>query len=68
MALGPGRYDDVCTAARTMSGAEVAIVLILNGDRGSGFSIQGDEHALLGHLDVARLLEHVAATLRKDLG
>jgi len=65
--LGPGKYDDVCTTARQMAGAEVALVVIINGKQGSGFSMQGDAHALLGHLDVAELLEHVALTLRQDL-
>ena len=68
MTIGPGKYDDVCTLAREAAGAEVACVIILNGNKGSGFSMQGDEKAILGHLDVARLLEAVAATLRKDLG
>lgn len=64
--LGPGKYDDACTAARTMTNAEVALVIILNGDKGSGFSMQGDAAAQPTVEQVATLLEHVAAELRRD--
>lgn len=40
MAIGPGKYDDLCTEARTKAGAEGALLLIVNGARGSGFSAQ----------------------------
>ena len=66
--IGPGKYDDICTAARVLSGAEVALVVIINGDKGSGFSLQGDPRALITSGTVADLLEQVAAEIRRDLG
>lgn len=66
--IGPGKYGDACTAARVVANAEVAIVIILNGDKGSGFSVQGALHAApdLTVEKVAGLLETVAAEMRRD--
>lgn len=38
--IGPGKYDDLCTEVRTKAKAEGAIVLVFNGEKGSGFSCQ----------------------------
>jgi hypothetical protein len=40
MAIGPGKYDDVCTVARETANAEGCILVILDGSQGSGFSCQ----------------------------
>ena len=64
--IGPGKYDDACTAARVIANAEVAIVMILNGDKGSGFSIQGSLHTGLTVEGIAGFLEHIAAEMRRD--
>lgn len=40
MALGPGKYDQLCTDAREGAQAEGAILIVLNGQFGHGFSIQ----------------------------
>ena len=40
MATGPGKYDDLATHAWVASGADAVIVIVLNGDKGSGFSVQ----------------------------
>jgi hypothetical protein len=40
MALGPGKYDDLATHAREASAADAVIVIVVNGDKGSGFSVQ----------------------------
>lgn len=37
---GAGKYDDLCTYVREESQAEGAFVVILNGVKGSGFSVQ----------------------------
>ena len=39
---GPGKYDDICTVARERTDAQAAIVIIINGVLGSGFSLQSD--------------------------
>jgi hypothetical protein len=64
--IGLGKYDDACTAARVVANAEVAIVLILNGDKGSGFSVQGDVNAKLTVEQIAGFLEQIAAEMRRD--
>jgi hypothetical protein len=40
MALGSGKYDDLCTIARKSAEAEGALLIILNGRLGYGFSAQ----------------------------
>lgn len=40
MPVGPGKYDVECSAARESAGAIAAIVVIIGGNRGSGFSVQ----------------------------
>ena len=64
--IGPGKYDDACTAARVVANAEVAIVMIINGDKGSGFSVQGSLHTDLTVEQIAGFLEHIAAEMRRD--
>jgi hypothetical protein len=47
MALGPGKYDDLCTYVREQvgitneTGGGVAVIVI-GGNKGSGFSVQAD--------------------------
>lgn len=38
--IGPGKYDHLCALARETALAEGAIVIILRGEHGSGFSVQ----------------------------
>lgn len=38
--IGPGKYDQLCTSVRVQSQAKTAIILIINGNKGSGFSMQ----------------------------
>lgn len=40
MAWGPGRYDDLCTAVRDLTGAHSVVLCVIGGHRGSGFSAQ----------------------------
>lgn len=40
MAVGPGRYDDECTAARALTAAQVCMLIVIGGAKGSGFSVQ----------------------------
>jgi hypothetical protein len=40
MADGPGKYDDLCTHVRTTTKAAAAIVIVVNGTHGTGFSVQ----------------------------
>ena len=40
MALGPGKYDDLATHVREHAKARAAIVIVIGGEKGSGFSVQ----------------------------
>lgn len=42
MPIGPGKYDDICTYVREEAKAKGAIVLVFDGEKGSGFSCQAD--------------------------
>jgi hypothetical protein len=64
MALGAGKYNDLCTHVREQSDARVAIVIIVGGNKGSGFSCQGDDATVL--LKVPDMLEEMARLIRAD--
>ena len=40
--MGPGKYDSLATHCRMIAGARGVIVAIIDGERGSGFSVQAD--------------------------
>jgi hypothetical protein len=42
MALGPGKYDDLATSVRKTAKARGVIVIVIDGQLGSGFSVQAD--------------------------
>jgi hypothetical protein len=60
MPKGPGKYDDLCSLVRERSGGEV-IVIVIGGDKGSGFSFQGEEATLE---KLPKVLERVAELMR----
>lgn len=65
MPLGPGKYDDLCTEARQKAQAQGAILIILDGAHGSGFSCQAD---LVTTAKLPELLERLAADIRQSYG
>jgi hypothetical protein len=40
MPIGPGKYDDACTAARVATAAEAVVLIVVDGCHGHGFSVQ----------------------------
>lgn len=60
---GPGKYDDACTAAREATQADGVVLIVLNGHRGSGFSVQATSQ--LDPPVLADLLQSVVDGLRK---
>lgn len=58
MALGPGKYDEICTIVRRGTEAAGAAVIILKGEKGSGFSFQGpiDKETLVHFAGLLRLM------------
>jgi hypothetical protein len=60
---GPGKYDDLCTLVREQAQADAAIVIVFNGKRGSGFSVQ----APIGiALSLAETLSQIANDMRHE--
>lgn len=64
MALGKGRYDDLCTDAREKSKGRGAILIILEGEKGFGFSVQAGIQDLLVLPNILRI---VAGNIEEDL-
>lgn len=64
MAIGPGKYDDLCSYVRDKATARGAIVIVFDGNKGSGFSCQAD---LVATLQLPALLESVAQQMRADI-
>lgn len=62
MALGPGKYDDLCSYVREMAKAEGVAVVVLHGTSGSGFSVQGPAETTLV---LPRLLRLMADEIEK---
>jgi predicted ATP-grasp superfamily ATP-dependent carboligase len=65
MALGPGKYDDVATIVRELTDAAAVIVLVIEGNQGSGFSVQTTLPNLTAE-NLAKLLENMARQLREE--
>lgn len=65
MAIGPGKYDDLCSEVRQKSDADAAFIIVINGNKGSGFSCQ-----ILGHMNniinIANILEEMAKEIKSD--
>lgn len=64
MAIGAGKYDDLCTYVREQSESQGAIVIVLKGKYGHGFSIQASPALLIEMTDI---LETMARQIRNDL-
>jgi hypothetical protein len=64
MPEGPGKYDDLCTAARQTAEADAALLIIFGGNMGSGFSAQIPSN-LVG--DVPAILRAIADQIEESL-
>jgi hypothetical protein len=64
MAIGPGKYDTLCSYVRKQAEARGAIIIVLGGKHGFGFSCQTDVVTLARLPDI---LESIVAQLREDL-
>lgn len=62
MPNGPGKYDDLCTLVRDEADAEGAIVIVIRGKQGTGFSVQAGIDVLAA---LPRMLEEIAAEIRR---
>jgi hypothetical protein len=43
MAIGPGKYDHLCTYVREHAHADGVLLIVLGGNLGQGFSCQANE-------------------------
>lgn len=64
--IGPGKYDNICTIVREKTDALTAIVIILDGNKGSGFSIQTHRIGVVNVDALADMLENIARQLRTE--
>lgn len=60
---GAGKYDGLCTYVREQADADGAIVIIFNGNKGGGFSVQANGSTLLV---LPSFLEQMAKQMRID--
>lgn len=63
MSQGPGKYDDIAQKLQEEHDADGVIVIILNGDRGSGGSFKIDKTLASG---LPKLLRDIANEMEED--
>jgi hypothetical protein len=61
---GPGKYDELCTQAREAALAGCALLIILDGEHGHGFSAQFSDPSYVGRLPA--ILREVANQIERD--
>lgn len=67
MAEGPGKYDDLVTLVREKTGAAGVLLIVLDGNKGSGFSVHLATHSEIDSmLQTVRLLRHMADQIEAD--
>lgn len=59
----PGKYDEVCTEARETTKADGVILIVIQGEMGSGFSVQAMPDILER---LPEILEYMAGAIRKE--
>jgi len=63
--IGAGKYDDLCSYVRNKAKAKGVILIIVEGEKGEGFSCQTDMATLLR---IPGMLRHMATILEEDKG
>ena len=61
MAHGPGKYDKLCSEIRRKSAAEGGVLIVLDANLGSGFSVQADVDTVA---KLPSMLEDIARQIR----
>ena len=62
---GPGKYDEYATVVREHTEADGVILIVIEGNQGSGFSVQSVTPGLNEKLP--ELLRHLANEIEQDL-
>jgi hypothetical protein len=65
MSIGPGKYDDACTKARESTKARTAILIVLGGEAGAGFSVQSEDPDIA--VQIPMILMRTAQMIEEDL-
>lgn len=68
--IGPGKYDDICTDAREKAKAATALLIILGGIHGDGFSAQFEISSVADLAKIATVpaqLRDVANQIEQDV-
>ena len=60
---GPGKYDDAATVARESTKADGVILLVIRGEKGSGFSVQAPLDVIM---ELPTMLESIASQIRQQ--
>lgn len=53
---GPGKYDSEATVVRVTTGARGVLLAVIGGERGTGFSVQGDVDIISKLPSILRLM------------
>ena len=64
MAKGPGKYDDLATQVREAAEAPAVVVIVIKGNRGSGFSVQASADLTAS---LPALLRHIADEIDRSV-
>jgi hypothetical protein len=59
MPVGPGKYDDLTTHVRETTNAQAVVLIIVDGNRGNGFSVQSTQRFVDGGV-LVKLLRDMA--------
>jgi hypothetical protein len=65
LAIGPGKYDALATYVREQAQANVAIIIVVGGVLGSGFSVQAFGEDVT--LSLPGLLRKIADDIERDM-
>ena len=65
MALGPSKYDEIATVARAAAMARGVILIVFEGEFGSGFSLQTNDLRLAA--STPKILRDLADSIEKDM-
>lgn len=64
MPKGPGKYDDVCVEVMEKTQSDCAIILVINGKNGNGFSVNSISMDIV--MDLPLILRHMANLIEDD--
>lgn len=62
--IGPGKYDEALTFARQQCGSSAAMLIVVKGESGPGFSCQADLESLV---KLPSMLRFMADEIEADL-